>query len=1248
MEDVSAVPESGSDIAVIGLAGRFPGAPDTGRFWRNLREGVESVGFFDEDELAAAGVPVELSRQADYVRAGARTEGIDLFDAEFFGYTARDATIMDPQHRVFLETAWEALENAGHSPSGLGGTTVGVFGGAGTSAYLPHVFANLQAGATIGASNVGLGNELGFLTTRVSYKLDLHGPSVPVHTACSSSLVAVHLACQSLLNYESDLALAGGVSFKTAPLKGYRYQENGILSPDGHCRPFDAGARGTVFNNGAGVVVLKRLADALADRDTVHAVIKGSAVNNDGATKASFTAPGVTGQSAVVLEALEVANVAADSIGYLEAHGSGTRIGDSIEIDALTRAFRRSTDRTDFCAIGSVKSNIGHLDAAAGMAGLIKTTLALRHRMLPPTLHFTVPNPDIRFETTPFRVQRELTPWEPGDGPRRAGVSAFGFGGTNAHVVVEEAPPPPAPEPARPSQLLVLTARTPQALEQATDRLVEHLRTEPQALVDVAYTLSRGREHFPHRRAVVAASPEDAAAALGRRDPAAVTSGLAAPAAPKVAMLFSGQGAQHPGMARELYGTQPEFRAALDRCAAPLENVLGLDLRELAVCPDDDERATELLGRTEVAQPALFAVEYALARLWTSWGVAPDAMIGHSLGEYVAATLAGVFELDDALRLVALRGALMQRQSDGGMLSVSAERATLAARLPAELTLAAHNGPTDCVVAGAPEPLAAFAAELAGEGIAARPLATSRAFHSPLMAPMVDEFVAAVARVPMREPRLPFVSNVTGTWITPDQAVDPRYWGRHVVATVEFARGVATLAEDEDTVFLEVGPGQTLRSLVSRQLADAPHRTVVGSLPHPREARGALPAAQRALGLLWQAGVRPDWQAYHAAENPVRVPLPTYPFERKRFWLDPAPAPAAAAPAESAPHPLLDELLVHTVDEAVFRTTFDLDRHWVLSEHRMLSEAIVPGTTYLEMARAAGSVLLGAQVSAVGEVEFQVPLLVTAGRPRVAHTIVRADEDGGVRFRVVSHDPTAVPGRQWTEHVHGRVAADTPPPPPRADLTALAAGCTLATLDGAQLQAGHRAMEFGSRWQESLRTVDVGVLRALGRLELPARFAAETAEHVLHPALLDLATGFHQWALYDGERTGEEADPDFYLPLAYDRLTIHGPMPAKCVSVIEPAAGFRQTGEIRKVDVLVCATDGTPVLEVRGFTAKRVNSARRTIRQARAAALHHTLEWVREARPAQPRREVRDVLVVGAPSALLDSTAAGLAAAGAA
>ncbi|WP_341716415.1 SDR family NAD(P)-dependent oxidoreductase [Micromonospora sp. FIMYZ51] len=1237
--DDSEVHESGCDIAIVGMAGRFPGAENLDEFWRNLHDGVASVSFFTDDELLAAGVPRERFSRPDYVRAGARMAGFDLFDAEFFGYTPREATVMDPQQRVFLETAWAAIEHAGYAADRIPGA-VGVFGGASTSAYLANVFANLEGGAAIGDANVGVGNELAFLTTRVSYKLNLRGPSIPVHTACSSSLVAVHLACQSLLNRECDTAVAGGVSFKVPPGTGYTFQEGGILSPDGHCRPFDAHSQGTVFNNGAGAIVLKRLSDAVADNDTVYAVIKGTAVNNDGADKASFTAPGVAGQAAVVLEALELAGLSADSIGYVEAHGSGTKIGDAIEVEALTRAFRQSSDRTDSCVIGSVKGNLGHLDAAAGIAGLLKTVLALRHGMLPPTPHFTGANSDIDFERTPFRVQGELTAWERTEFPRRAGVSAFGFGGTNAHVVLEEAPPAAAPVSARESQLLVISARTPDALDEATSRLAARLDRQDQSLVDVAFTLAAGRQAFPHRRIAVAATAGEAARALSAGDPSTVCTGRAGTGQPPVAFLFPGQGAQHPGMVADLYRQEPVFRAAVDNCADLLRSELDIDLRALLIGGADDPAAAGELTRTRFAQPALFTVSHALAELWASWGITPRAMLGHSVGEYVAACRAGVFALADALHLVALRGRLMQELPPGAMLSVSADRAQIERLLPEGLALAAHNGPADCVVSGGVEAVAAFAAEAARRGLTARRVATSHAFHSALVEPMVEPLVAAVARVPRHEPQVPFVSNVTGDWITGAQATDPAYWGRHARATVEFAAGLATIATEADVVLLEVGPGQTLTNLARRVIPD--DARTVASLPHRADRRGQLVTTQRALGRLWLAGVRPDWTGYHGHERPRRVALPSYPFQRSRYWLEPAPAPdpAARVPAEPI-HPLLDELLVHGIDEVVFRTEFDLERHWMLSEHRMLAEAIVPGTTYLEMARAAGAVLVDTPVTELSAVEFQVPLLVRAGHPRVVHTTVRRTHASELEFTVVSRDPAAA-GQRWSVHARGRLSDRPLAAPPRTDVTDLAARCTSASVDVGRAQDEHDVMEFGGRWRESLRVVDVGAYAALGRLRLPDRYRDEIGAYALHPALLDLATGFHRWAMLNEQSDANASDGDFYLPIGYDRLSIHRPMPARCVSFIRPTEGFSQRDEIRKVDVLVLDEDGDLVLDVAGFTAKRVNNPRRTIQQARPAAPHHTLRWVRTRRAPDGVRRIDRALVVGEPSALRETVASAL------
>ncbi|XXY54898.1 type I polyketide synthase [Sorangium sp. So ce269] len=882
----SGEPRPGLDVAIIGVAGRFPGARDAATFWQNLCAGVESVSTLTDDELLAAGVDPALIARPDYVRARAVLDDIDRFDAEFFGFTPREAAALDPQHRLFLECAWEAFENAGYDPDRAGGP-VGVYAGSSLNGYLFHLFpggARLQSTADIAAL---LSLDKDFLTTRVSYKLNLEGPSIAVQTACSTSLVAVHLASQGLLSGECDVALAGGVSISVPQKVGYLYQEGAIASPDGHCRAFDAAARGTVGGSGVGVVVLKRLDDAIADRDAIIAVIKGSAINNDGRAKVGYTAPRVEGQARAIRAAHAAAGVDADSITYVEAHGTGTPLGDPIEIAALTQAFRATTDRKGFCAIGSVKTNVGHLDAAAGVTGLIKAALAVAHGRIPPSLHFRAPNPALDLENSPFYVAAELAAWTPAGAPRRAGVSSFGIGGTNAHVVLEEAPPPPEADPPRPCELLVLSARSSASLERLTDALAEHLGAHADLeLGDVAYTQQLGRRAFAHRRAVVCRSREEAARALRDRSGALRTGGPVAGPRP-VAFLFPGQGTQRPDMGRDLYETEPVFRAEVDACASRLERHLGTDIRTLLFpAPAEVEEAARRLDRTSMTQPALFVVEYALARLWIAWGVTPDGMLGHSVGEYVAACLAGCLSLDDALSLVAARGRLMEATPEGAMLAVSASEAEVAGWLGDEVALAAVNGPRQCVLSGRAAAIQRVEQELAGRGIEARRLRTARAFHSHLMDGALAAFRDAVERTTLRTPRIPWVSNVTGTWITAAEAQDPGYWVRHLRSTVRFADGVMTLRKQTERIFLEVGPGQTLTAL-SRQLAAG--SLAIASMPAAREnaSPGAAGAALLdAVGQVWTAGAAVDWAGLQAGRHRRRVALPATPFERKRCWLE--------------------------------------------------------------------------------------------------------------------------------------------------------------------------------------------------------------------------------------------------------------------------------------------------------------------------------------------------------------------------
>ncbi|MDZ7268845.1 MAG: SDR family NAD(P)-dependent oxidoreductase [candidate division KSB1 bacterium] len=892
---------SGMEIAIIGMAGRFPGANNLEEFWRNLRDGVESISFFTDEELQAAGVPAALYRQPNYVRARGILSGVDLFDAGFFGFLPREAELLDPQHRLFLECAWETIEQAGYNPENYPGL-IGVFGGVGMNAYLLS-YVMTRGGALDPAEGyqLAIGNDKDFLATRVSYKLNLKGPSLAVQTACSTSLVAVVLACQSLLSYQCDMALAGGVTISLPQESGYLYQEGMILSPDGHCRAFDAKAQGTVPGNGVGTVLLKRLEEALADGDTIHAVIKGTALNNDGSLKVGYTAPSVDGQAEVIATALAVANVDPASIGYIETHGTGTPLGDPIEIAALTRVFREKTAAKHFCALGAVKSNVGHLDAAAGIAGLIKTVLALAHREIPPSRHFERPNPQIDFTNSPFFVNAELREWPSNGSPRRAGVSSFGIGGTNAHVILEEAPAVRRAAASRPWQLVLLSARSPQALETMTDQLARHLRAHPGLpLPDVAYTLQTGRKRFTHRRMLVAGSRDDALTILEQRDPKRLLGAAFAKeqSPPPIVFMFSGQGAQYVNMGLELYQQEAGFRDCLDFCADFLRPLLDVDLRRLLYPPaEKTEQAAAQLQQTFLTQSALFVIEYALAKLWQEWGVTPQAMIGHSIGEYVAACLAGVFTLEEALTLVASRGRLMQSLPGGAMLSVPLEENKLRPLLDGGLALAAVNAPANCVVSGTVAAIADLQAKLAEKGIECRRLHTSHAFHSEMMEAILPAFTAEVKKVKRQPPKLPFLSNLTGTWITAGEATDPAYWAQHLRHTVRFGDGVQELLQDSSRVFLEVGPGQTLSALVKRQ-PNTVGRVILSSLRHPQEQQSDMAFLLTTLGRLWLAGVPIDWTGFYKHEQRRRVPLPTYPFERQRYWLETGSARSAPAIAK--------------------------------------------------------------------------------------------------------------------------------------------------------------------------------------------------------------------------------------------------------------------------------------------------------------------------------------------------------------
>lgn len=945
-------------IAVIGMAGRFPGANSVTQFWDNLCSGEESVTTLSEEALAAAGVSAKTLESPAYVRRAALVDGIDEFDAEYFGMTPYTARMMDPQQRLFLQTAWHAFEDSGYDPATYDGA-IGVFGASTASGYLLH---NLMShrdqktlvgeGITVDMFNLVLLNDKDYPATRVSHQFNLRGPSISVQTACSSSLVAVHLACQSLLSGESDMVLAGAAAIRVPHHVGYSHEPGAMVSQSGHCRPFDARSDGTIFGSGVAAVVLKPLRAALDDGDRIHAVIRGSAINNDGAVKMTYAAPAITGQAEVIAEAHAVADVDASTIGFVETHGTGTPLGDPIEVEALRQAFEVSeSDRSGPCVLGSVKSNIGHLDAASGVAGLIKAILCLKNQAIPPTLHYTAPNPELHLERSPFVVQNRYASWE-SDAPRRAGVSSFGVGGTNVHVVLEEAPQNSSAVAQAPNgpQVLLLSARTTESLQDARAALAAELaRDEQLSLPDVAFTLA-GRRAYEVRMAAVVTDRADAVAVLTAAEHDKVSVGQfpqgISPAAERVAFLFPGQGAQHVGMARDLYDTEPVFKENFDRCAAGFAEELGIELSAEVFDGAD-------LEPTDLAQPALFTVEYALAQLIMSYGVTPAALAGHSIGELVAATVAGVFDLPSAIKVVSLRARLMHAAPPGAMVAVAASPDDIAEHLAAStepVDVAAINEPGSCVVAGSAEAIRAFTDRLAVAGILARRVRTSHGFHSRSMDAVLAPFAEYLSTVTLHQPRIPMLSNITGTWMTDEEATDPNRWAQHVRSTVRFADEIQTLLGDSHRVLVEVGPGGSLTGSAARSPGWSETHRAVRLMRHPVQSKDDRTTFLLGLGQLWSAGVDVDWTPRHG-DQPHRVTLPGYAFARQRHWIEPAASERSvvssnpAAQNGTAAEPSADRKAGSGTD-ARSQMQASLQRIW---SQCLGVESIAPGDNFFEL-----------------------------------------------------------------------------------------------------------------------------------------------------------------------------------------------------------------------------------------------------------------------------------------------------------
>jgi phthiocerol/phenolphthiocerol synthesis type-I polyketide synthase E len=1013
-------------IAIIGMAGRFPQAPNLQRFWENLCQGIESTSFFSEEELEQAGISRELLRHPNYVRARGVLEDADLFDAGFFGYSPREAELTDPQIRLFLECAWEVLESAGWNPEKFSGM-IGVYAGMSFSSYIWQLAGEATDADSVSAFRILMGGaEKDHLATTISYRLNLRGPSLNIQTACSTSLVAVHAAARAVMTYECDMAIAGGSSVSVPQRIGYMYEPGGIASADGHCRSFDAEASGSVSGDGVGVVLLKRLEDAIAAGDTVYAVIKGSAINNDGRRKVGFTAPAVEGQAEVIALALAAAEAECESIGYIEAHGSATPMGDPIEIAALNQVYGQAGLKPASIAVGSVKSNFGHLNAAAGVAGLMKTILAVRHGSIPASLNFRQPNPAIPFGRGPFRVNHTLSAWPESNKPRRAGVSSFGIGGTNVHMILEEAPETKPSDPAKPWQIITISARSREALERATDQLATHLLEHPeQNFADIAFTLQEGRKAFEHRRMAVCRDAAAAASLLQSRAPSQVFTSVSASRRRPVAFLLPGLGDQYLDMGRGLYESEPEFARHVDNCSDLLQPLLGVDLRK-TMYPDprmrqqnevrteermnfrnlvqrareDNSPMLQEIHRTLWAQPALFVIEYALAKLWMSWGIVPESMMGYSIGEYVAACLAGVISLEDSLRLLAVRAQRIEALAPGAMLAIAASEAEVLPLLTPEISMAGINGKSLCVVAGAPEAIDALQQRLVREGeLVCRRLLATHAFHSPLMAPVAEELTRLARSIRLSPPRIPYISNVTGKPITDAEATDATYWARHLTQPVQFAAGLQHMCSPTAPVFLEVGPGQMLTSLAEQYLAGRglADRVALASLPHASDAQPDRAFILSTLGNLWLAGIEPDWAGVHRDERRSRVQLPTYPFERQRYWLTPrrrpqqqreaGPVKAATAAASIGQEIVSSQQNIKLESNGVENSRSHLSAEFVApgnSTEQKIAEiweellGIHPIGIHDEFLRLGGNSLLAIKVAAELRETFQIELPLAA------------------------------------------------------------------------------------------------------------------------------------------------------------------------------------------------------------------------------------------------------------------------------